>query len=409
MKLTKLKVENLPIPTIGQVFYWDDQDQGFGVKILPTGKRVYVAQGRVGGKSRRITIGKHGVVACDEARKKAKAALAKLGAGVDPVVEKKRAQIAAVTLREVSADYCENRKTKHGKLTAKTIRDIERHIKSNFSDWADKPIVGITTEMCRNRFESISKRSESQANQAFRVLRALINFSIDGENPRANPVTTLSKKKLWNKNEAKSRYIPLDKVGSVWNMLQVRRASPALLPINQTGADIIIFIMLTGCRWSEAAKLTWDHVNLDAKNWHIPNPKNHNPITLPLPTSALTMLTERPRVEGNDYVFMGRGKKPFITDARTTLAGVVKLAGLHLTAHDLRRTFMAIGIKLKIEMWKLKLLINHISKGDVTLDHYTPTIDLQYMHEEIEQIGAWIAEQGRIASGANVVPLRGAA
>jgi integrase len=410
MKLTKLKVENLPIPTIGQVFYWDDQDQGFGVKILPTGKRVYVAQGRVGGKSRRITIGKHGVVACDEARKKAKAALAKLGAGVDPVVEKKRAKIAALSLREVSADYCENRQTsKGGSLTAKTVRDINRHIKSNFGDWADKPIARITTEMCRDRFELISARSDSQANQAFRILRALINFSIDEENPRANPVQVLSKKRLWNPNKTKSSYIPLDKVGSVWNMLQVRRTSPALLPINQTGADIIIFIMLTGCRWSEAAELTWDHVNLAQGTWHLPDPKNHNPITLPLTASALAMLSSRQRVEGNDYVFMGRGKTPFITDARTTLAEVVKLAGLHLTAHDLRRTFIAIGIKLKIEMWKLKLLTNHISKGDVTLDSYTETSDLQYMSEEIEHIGTWIAEQGRIASGANVVPLRGAA
>lgn len=65
-----------------------------------------------------------------------------------------------------------------------TVRDITRHKNSNFVDWADKPIVNITGEMCRDRFKEISPCSPAQANQAFRILRALINFSIDEENPR---------------------------------------------------------------------------------------------------------------------------------------------------------------------------------------------------------------------------------
>lgn len=408
MKLTKIRVEALPIPAAGQSFFWDEELRGFGVKTLPSGKRVYIVQGRVGGKSRRVTLGTHGVLTCDEARRKAKAALVALDEGVDPVIEKKRAVAAALTLREVATDYCANRRTKKGgALTPMTIRDIERHVKANFGDWADKPIVNITSEMCRDRFELISKRSPAQANQAFRIMRALINFSIDEENPRINPVQALSKKRLWNKNEAKTGFIPLEKIGFVWNMLQERRASPALLPIAQTGADITLFIMLTGCRWSEAAELTWACVSPDFSAWHLPDPKNHNPVVLPLSAPARALLAARPRIEGNDYVFPGRGKTPFLTDARSTMAEVSKLAGMHLTHHDLRRTFIAIGIKLKIEMWKLKLLTNHISKGDVTLDHYTETGDLRYLSGEAEQIAAWIVEQGKIAAGANVVQLRG--
>lgn len=410
MKLTKSKVESLPIPAAGQSFHWDEELRGFGVKTLPSGKRVYIVQGRIAGKSRRVTLGAHGVLTCDEARRKAKAALVDLGEGIDPQAEKRRAKTLALTLREVATDYCKNRRTKKGgALTPMTIRDIERHIKCNFSDWADKPIVNITSDMCRARFEEISKRSEAQANQAFRILRALINFSIDEENPRINPVRALSKKGLWNQNKAKSGFIPLEKIGAVWNLLQERRTSPALLPIAQTGADITLFIMLTGCRWSEAAELTWDCVNLDAGSWHIADPKNHNPVTFPIPTPLHAILEARPRIKGNAYVFPGRGKTPFLKDARTTMAEVSKLAGLHLTHHDLRRTFIAIGQKLKIELWRLKLLTNHISAGDVTLDHYTETGDLRYLSGEAETIAAWIVEQGRIASGSNVVPLRGVA
>ena len=407
MKLTKIRVEALPIPAAGQSFSWDEELRGFGVKILPSGKRVYVVQGRIGGKSRRVTLGTHGILTCDEARKNAKSALVDLGEGIDPQEKKKRQNAVALKLREVATDYCKNRRTKKGgALTAKSIRDIERHIKANFGDWADKPIVSITSDMCRSRFEEISKRSEAQANQAFRILRALINFSIDEENPRINPVQALSKKGLWNQNKAKSGFIPLEKIGFVWNMLQERRTSPALLPIALTGADITLFIMLAGCRWSEAAELTWDCVNLEGGSWHDPDPKNHNPVTFPLSAPARALLAARPRIEGNDYVFPGRGKTPFLKDARSTMAAVSKLVGLHLTHHDLRRTYIAIGIHLKIEMWKLKLLTNHISKGDVTLDHYTETGNLRYLSGEAEQIAAWIVEQGKIAAGANVVQLR---
>jgi integrase len=308
-KLTKSYVESRPLPLAresnkdpGQELYWDSELRGFGVRITPTGKRTYIVQGRVNGKSFRETLGTHGVLTCDEARKKARARLVAYDEGVDPKAEKKLALTAAMTLREVAEDYCKNKRTtKGGKLTALTVRDIDRHIKTNFGDWIDKPVAGITSEMCRDRFEKISARSESQANQAFRILRALINFSIDEENPRPNPVRTLNKGR-WNPNKAKTGYIPLDRVGAVWNLLQNKRTDKALLPSGRTGADIVTFILLSGCRWNEAAELTWDCINMDAGNWHIADPKNHNPVTFPLSEPALALLTARPRIKDNPYV-----------------------------------------------------------------------------------------------------------
>ena len=86
---------------------------------------------------------------------------------------------------------------------------------------------------------------------------------------------------------------------------------------------------------------------------------------------------------------------------------VSRLAGLHISPHDLRRSFIAIGIRNKIELWKLKLLTNHVSKGDVTIDHYTETSDLRYLSADSEKIATWIVEQGTIAASGNVVQLRG--
>lgn len=416
IKLTKSKVEGLPTPVDGQALYWDDELRGFGVRVTPSGARSYIVQGRVAGKSRRVTLGAHGRITCDEARKKARAALVALDGGIDPQAEKKRTESLAVTLRDVAEVYCRERRTsKGGELTTATKADILKHVGKSFADWADKPVASITRDMCSVRFSELSAKGPAQANQAFRILRALLNYARESYRPGGvpilmeNPVSVLSGKGMWNPNVAKNTRIPLEKIGAVWNLLQDRRTSPAVLPIGQTGADIITFIMLTGCRWSEAAELTWDCVNLDGGTWNLLDPKNHNPVTFPISEPLREMISARPRTIGNDYVFPARGKAGHIQDARNTMAEVSKLAGLHLSPHDLRRTFIAIGIELKIEMWKLKLLTNHISKTDVTINNYTETSDLRYLSGEAEQIAAWIVNQGAIAAAGNVVQLRGAA
>ena len=410
MKLTKSKVEGLPIPEQGQGLHWDDELRGFGVRVTPSGARSYVVQGRVAGKTRRVTLGAHGRLTCDEARKKARVVLVSMDDGIDPQQERRAQLVRSVTLLDVSTDYCKNRRTKKGgPLKARTIADIERHVNTTFSDWASKPIADITTEMCRDRFTTISDRSKAQANQAFQILRALINFSIDEENPRFNPVVTLSKKRLWNRIKPKETRIPNEKVGAAWNMLMARRGDAGILPSSQSGTDIAAFLLITGARWSEAAELTWDRVDLEKQTWHLPDPKNHNPVTLPLASPLIAMLEARPRIKGNNYVFQARSKVGHLTSADSAMDEISTVAGKHIAPHDLRRTYIAIGIQKKIEMWKLKLLTNHISEGDVTLDHYTEKNDLTYLRGEAEQIAAWIIEQAAIAAADNVVQLNIAA
>lgn len=425
VKLTKIKVEALPIPATGQALYWDDELPGYGVRVTASGVRSYIVQGRANGKERRVTIGQHGkpiseteTLTADKARKLAMGLIASLSKGIDPVIEKERTQSLAVTLQDVCDVYIKERRTKKGgELTPRTKADIKRHIEKSFSDWKDKPVANINRDMCSTKFTALSAKGATQANQAFRILRSLLNFAREAYRPSGvpilleNPVSVVSGKKMWNPNNAKNGKIPLDKVGAVWNLLQEKRTSEAVLPAGQAGADIVLFILLTGCRWSEAAELPKDRVHLPNGTWHIPDPKNHNEVIFPIPTPLRDMLKTRAKTKGNPYVFPSRIKDSggHLNNALPTLKQVSKIAGLHITPHDLRRTFIAIGIHLKIEMWKLKLLTNHVIQDDVTITNYTETNDLRYLSGESEQIAAWIVEQGKIAAGANVIPLREAA
>jgi integrase len=414
MKLTKTRVDALPTPVTGQAFFWEWEDvpNGFGVRVTASGARSYILQKRIDGKTRRITLGVHGDITCDQAKIKAAKELILVSTGTTSIVEKKRTKTLSVTLREVAEKYY-TKKRKDGKqLKERTKEDVERHLKTNFADWADKPIVNITRSLVTARFNKISEHAPTQANQAMRVLSGLINFANaayredDDDAPRlfsSNPVETLKDQQIWNENKSRDVYIPLDKIGAVWNMLLDLRSN-ALLPHS---VDVVIFLLLTGCRLEEATLLTWDNVNLDAGMWTLPDPKNRNKVTLPFSTPLREMMKLRPRV--NNFVFPSRDGKGSFSRATSIMEKISNVAEKRINHHDLRRTFTQIALeKCKIQMWKCKLLKNHSVENDVELKNYTETSDLRYLAPEAEQIAAWIVEQGKIAAADNVIQLKAA-
>lgn len=90
MKLTNTKAKSLPAPTDkGQVFHWDSETRGFGLRITSAGAKSWIAQGRVNGKTRRYTLGPFELLSADDARKRAQAKLLEMYDGKDPQVEKK--------------------------------------------------------------------------------------------------------------------------------------------------------------------------------------------------------------------------------------------------------------------------------------------------------------------------------
>ena len=64
--------------------YWDRKLQGFGVRVYPSGTKVYLVQTRAGGKSKRVAIGRHGIITSEQARAKATQIIARIKAGEDP-------------------------------------------------------------------------------------------------------------------------------------------------------------------------------------------------------------------------------------------------------------------------------------------------------------------------------------
>ena len=61
--------------------FWDRKLMGFGVRVYPTGGKVYVAQARGPRGQKRVRVGQHGVLNAEEARRRAALIIAQIRAG----------------------------------------------------------------------------------------------------------------------------------------------------------------------------------------------------------------------------------------------------------------------------------------------------------------------------------------
>ena len=118
--ISKRTVDGLSVEDKDAVF-WDRELPGFGVRVYPSGSKVFVVQTRTGGKSKRITLGRHGVLTADKARKKAAETLAMLKSGQDPQAK----PASTVTVKELVARYFREHVEHHCKAsTAKAYRRL---------------------------------------------------------------------------------------------------------------------------------------------------------------------------------------------------------------------------------------------------------------------------------------------
>lgn len=398
-KLTKNYIDKITAPADKEAFHWDDSLKGFGLRVTPTGKITYIVQGRVNGSSPRISIGPHGVFTVDQARDVAREHLRSMRMGIDLRAVAKKEAAQRVTLRDVADGYKRDRPLKDSSKA-----EIERHVTTTFEAWLKKPLKDINREAVTKRFNEIKTKgttgngpAPAQANQAFAVLRALFNYAIreyrepDGSPVLTdNPVDVLYKK--WAPLKPRTSRVPDSKVGAVWSFLTKAREQ-AYNRDTLASIDLVMLLMLTGLRIGECSELTWDRVNLEEGWIHIPDPKNSNPVWLPLSTQAVQLLTTRQRVKGSPFVFSSWGKAGHIKDPRDTMKKVREVAGTKITPHDLRRTYTTIGVaSVGIDLHKVELLTNHVPKG-VTARHYLETSHLQYLKPETQRISDWIEQQ----------------
>jgi hypothetical protein len=124
-KLTKRTVE-AALPRTAEYVLWDGDIAGFGVRVTPGGRKSYLVQYRVGTRSRKLTLGAHGVLAPEQARTLAIQTLAAVKTGRDPAEERKLRR-EAVTVRELAERF--DREHIAVRVKASTAKEYRRNLK----------------------------------------------------------------------------------------------------------------------------------------------------------------------------------------------------------------------------------------------------------------------------------------
>ena len=103
LTISKQSVDGLSVEGKEAVF-WDRELPGFGVRVYPSGTKIYVSQCRGPNGIKRLSLGRHGEITADEARKQAAAAIARIKQGEDPSA---RPLKRALTVADLAERYME--------------------------------------------------------------------------------------------------------------------------------------------------------------------------------------------------------------------------------------------------------------------------------------------------------------
>ncbi len=398
LNFTKTAIENVPIPARGKVRYTDTKIPGLVLRVTAGGVKAFALYRKVDGKPVEMTLGRFPAMTPEQARRAAQRKLAEIAEGKNPVVEKRKRKVKAITLSQVMEEYKAERE-----LAPRTLKDIDAAVRFGFPDWKNRRLTDITPDMVLRRYQKLCERGETgaSASRHMRILRAVLNFAkakyrLPDGTPLIpyNPVQILSDTKTWKRPRRRNTWIERHELKAWW---------AALDEINPVHADLFRFIVLTGLRPSEAKRLRWADVNLEGRTFTIPETKNHRPHTLPLSDYLQALLVRRHTGATHPWVFADeQGRTP--SNFRYAQDKVARLTGIRFTPYDLRRTFATIAESLDIPAYALKRLLNHSTGSDVTAGYIV--IDVERLREPMQKITDFILKTAGVKESATITQLR---
>ena len=305
---------------------FDKSLTGFGLRIHPSGRKVYIVQARIEGRSRRIVIARYGEMELAQARSRARDMLARIRAGENPADDIHREKDTP-TFREFADEYlrrCEPHWKPSGRKTVRIY--LKARILPAFGKM---PLDRIGPEDVAAWFDATSRDRPGAANRAFEILRSMMFRAEEwGLRQRgANPCLGIAK----NPRNNIARFLDADELARLGRALDAREARWP------EAAAAIRLLALTGCRRSEVLNLRWRNIGGDALN--LADSKT-GPRAVPLGEAARAHIKALPGSRDPDAFLFPRYAEGRGAYRLATCWGVVcndaRLGRLRL--HDLRHT-----------------------------------------------------------------------
>ena len=348
--LTKRIVDRLSVDGKDAIF-WDRDLPGFGVRVYPDGRKLYVVQTRAFGRSKRVTIGEHGnPVITAQARKQATEIIARIKLGKpafepEPAAAPTVADLAARFEREHVAVRCKPLTVRHyGLMLRKHIVPALGHLPVDEVQKSD--IVGFYTGL--HESPTVANRGADILGHMFRLADAW-GWRPSGQNPCRGM-------KRFKVPRHRERFLTREELARLGEALN---AAPAERLASTHAAAAILLLLLTGCRRNEILGLRWDDLNFDSGQMRLPDSKT-GPRMVPMPAAAADVFRGLARTPNNPFVFPGRKKGTRLhnlNDSWDRVRSRARLAGVRL--HDLRHTYASRALSLGHTLPMIGDLLGH--------------------------------------------------
>ena len=359
-----------------QVVYWEERTRGFGLRV-GAHRKAWVVQRDVNGQSRQITLGTYPDMKVEDARRLAKAELAKMQDGVDPrIARRKRRATSSMTLRDALTLYASD-----AGRDPRTVADFTYALGRYLSDWLDRSLAELGTDdgreevnarhrqikadIAAGKFAHKDRKGHPRA-QKNRTGEATANHTLVAFrtlwNRAAKQVSSLPVCPTINvtfaKYKPKRNPLPYDQIKGWWDGVS---ASPLL-----ERRDFLRVALLTGLRANDVRTMRWEHVDLEHATIHIPAPKGGHAFDLPISRRLLTLLKERKAEHERQLKkkLLPEHAAPWCfgawSESGHIVATDIPVPGIACTPHALRHTFSQVAeFKAGISEQRVGVLMNH--------------------------------------------------
>jgi len=358
-------------PASKEVMLWDDKISGFGLKVTPKGAKSYLFQYRLGGragKTRRFTIGKHGNLTPDAARKEAERLARAVAQGLDPQQQKQDNARKAVDL--AFKDYADTFVEECLKVRWKAShKDGEALLRLYATPvLGSKPIHEITRADIRSVLNK-AKGKVATSRNLFAVLRRLFKWAVSQGDIEVSPLNGMEPPPLPIKRDR------------VLSDAELRLAWEAAGTLGYPFGPFVRLLIVTGQRLEEVSGLEWSELTKASAMWALPAERAKNDHASMVPLSKLAVaeidaLAKRAkRKDGwprTGFVFSTTGTTSISGHSRAKrrldkemAALAAKSDDVHAIApwrfHDLRRTLAKGMQRLGVRFEVTEAILNHVS------------------------------------------------
>jgi integrase/predicted DNA-binding transcriptional regulator AlpA len=371
LRLTRRIVESAE-PEAKDRFIWDSDVAAFGVRIWPSGTRVYVLQYRSAGRLRRYNIGPHGSPwTVETARDRARVLLGQVAGGEDPQ-ESKKGSRKLLTVAQLCDRYlAEGLATRKPSSIDSARSNIENHI---------KPLLGarraslVTREDVDNLLAAVAagktvrsartakkkgfsrvRGGKGAANSAVVTLSAAMGFAVARGVRPDNPafrVRRFPEKKL-------ERFLSPAEIARLGEALAAAEAV-GVVPASAIAA--IRLLVLTGCRKNEILTLKPAFVDRHHRCLRLPDSKTGHKIVHIGPPALKVIEGICATGSGSEFVLPGEWGAGHFVNLQRPWEKIRAAAGLDdVRIHDLRHAFASLGAATGDSLLVIGALLGHRS------------------------------------------------